>query len=139
MAFYIDLFSPETYNAFSDSSRSVSGFRRREAAGGGEALWPAYGTLRETINVTAYALGGEVGARLSERIGLECSDAILRELEQVTAAISGPAGPNTRRERLGWRKGQKYGTILVNLERRRPIDLLPDRSARSFQRWLRTS
>ena len=30
MAFYIDLFSPETYSAFSDSDRDVSGFRERQ-------------------------------------------------------------------------------------------------------------
>ncbi len=30
MAYYLDLFSPETYKAFSDSPRDVSGFRRRQ-------------------------------------------------------------------------------------------------------------
>ncbi len=29
MAYYIDLFSPETYEAFSNSDRSISGFRAR--------------------------------------------------------------------------------------------------------------
>ena len=36
-----------------------------------------------------------------------------------------------------WRRGQRYGSILVDLERRRPVDLLPDRSAGSLTTWLR--
>lgn len=35
-----------------------------------------------------------------------------------------------------WRKGQRYGTILVDLERRTPIDLLEDATAESFAAWL---
>ena len=35
-----------------------------------------------------------------------------------------------------WRKGQQYGTILVDLERHRVVDLLPERSAESLAEWL---
>jgi hypothetical protein len=35
-----------------------------------------------------------------------------------------------------WRKKQRYGTMLMDLERSQVIDLLPDRSADSFARWL---
>jgi transposase len=37
-----------------------------------------------------------------------------------------------------WRKGRAWGTILIDLEQRRPVDLLPDRSAASVSTWLRT-
>ena len=36
-----------------------------------------------------------------------------------------------------WRKGYRYGTIVVDLERRNVVDVLPDRSAASTEAWLR--
>jgi transposase len=36
-----------------------------------------------------------------------------------------------------WRKGQDYGTILVNLDLHRVIDLLPERAAENFSAWLK--
>jgi transposase len=36
-----------------------------------------------------------------------------------------------------WKKGQTYGTILVDLEKRIPIELLPDRSTETVEAWLR--
>jgi Transposase len=34
------------------------------------------------------------------------------------------------------RKGHVYGTILVDIDTRRPVDMLPERSAGSFRAWL---
>ena len=35
------------------------------------------------------------------------------------------------------RKGSNYGTIIVDLERHRVVDLLPERSAATLTDWLR--
>lgn len=35
-----------------------------------------------------------------------------------------------------WRRGQRYGTLIVDLERNRPVDVLPDRDAQTVRAWL---
>jgi transposase len=37
-----------------------------------------------------------------------------------------------------WKKGATYGTILVDLLSRKPIELLPDRAVETAEAWLRT-
>ncbi|UNM13179.1 transposase [Streptomyces formicae] len=44
--------------------------------------------------------------------------------------------PDVRRAATSFRKGHTYGTIPIDIERRGPVDVLPDREADTVGRWL---
>jgi transposase len=82
------------------------------------------------------ALGGEAGARLAEKTAMPTSpDTLLRRVKQA-GARSSPSPRLVGIDDWAWCKGQKYGTIVVDLETREVIDLLPDRDAVTVGTWL---
>jgi transposase len=88
------------------------------------------------VHHLALALGGRPAARFADRLMAPVSnDTLLRQLR--------------RRGRLGftpprvigiddwaWRRNQRYGTIICDLERHRPIRLLADREPATAEGWL---
>jgi transposase len=93
--------------------------------------------LEEALLAIVLELGGRAGARLAEELGLLVGrDALLSRAKRAAPT------DEERVRALGvddfaFRRGHAYGTILVDLERRRVVDLLPERSQESLIAWLR--
>ena len=98
--------------------------------------------LQFTLQQLGLALGGKAGARLGNQLGLPGSpDSLLRLVRQAEA----PAEPSAKIigiDDWAYKRRLHYGTLICDLETRRPLDLLPDRSVQtvspglsSIPRW----
>jgi len=106
----------------------------------GLALKHAQRTQRFTCSGTALgmALGGEAGQRAASKLHLPLSaDTLLRMIRQK------PVEPGATTFRVigiddwAFKRRESYGTLIVDLEQRRPIELLSDRTAETVAAWLK--
>src|SRR5258708_3907284 len=93
--------------------------------------------LQETLCRLGLAIGGHTGADVGQELGISGSrDTILRLVHQSEL----PARTEPRIIGLddwAWKRRLRYGTLICDLERGQPIDLLPDRSVETVSAWLK--
>lgn len=92
--------------------------------------------LQGLVRHLGLALGGRPAQALAERLLLPVSkDTFLRSVRATPGeAVAEPRVVGI--DDWAWRKGQRYGTLICDLERRRIIDLLPDREPATVEAWL---
>ena len=93
--------------------------------------------LHQMVQVIGLATGGMLGARVTDRLGIQtCWMTIIRRI------LALPTAPVEEVSELGiddfsFRRGRKFGTILVDMQSHQVIDLLPDRKKETAAAWMR--
>lgn len=93
--------------------------------------------LAEVFTLIGFALGGEAGKRLATGMGLCTSPDTLLRLIRTHSESQMPTPRVLGVDDFSFCKRKTYGTILIDLEKRVPVDLLPDREAATLAKWLK--
>ncbi|MTH62436.1 ISL3 family transposase [Paracoccus litorisediminis] len=92
--------------------------------------------LETLVHHLGLALGGRPGAAFAERLMMPVSKDTLLRVVRRRAVERSDALHVVGIDDFAFRRGQTYGTIVCDLERRQPVALLPDRALETSRAWL---
>src|SRR6266851_1741885 len=94
--------------------------------------------LHQMVQRLGFATGGMLGARVTQRLGTPtCWMTIIRRMMALpTAAVHQVSELGI--DDFSFRRGRKFGTILVDMQSHQVIDLLADRTKESAAAWMGT-
>ncbi len=92
--------------------------------------------LESIVHHLGLALGGRPGQSLARRLLFPVSKDTLLRVVRSRAPDWRSAPQVVGIDDWPWKRGHRYGTIVCDLERRKIIDLLPDREVATVQAWL---
>lgn len=93
--------------------------------------------LAEAQQAVGLTAGGSGGTRLCTALAMDAGIDLLLALIRKVQLPERPTPRVLGIDDWAKRKGQTYGTILIDLEQGYVVDLLPDRTAESLAQWLK--
>ena len=92
--------------------------------------------LYQIVQILGLATGGRLGIRVTDRLGIQTTRHTI--LRRIMALPPEPIGQVSQIgiDDFSFRRGRKFGTIVVDLQTHKMLDVLPDRTADTSAAWM---